>query len=314
MIRFLALRLVRLVVTMLVCSFIVYGALYLAPGGALAAITGGRVLSAADQAQIISQYHLNDPFIDRYLTWLGHAVTGDFGQSLVSREQVSALIAPRIATTALLVVYSSVMIVIIGVGLGLFAATRGGRADQLVVASMSAFAAVPSFVAAALLLALFSVQIRAFPSFGSGTGFAGQLYHLTLPAAALAIAAIGYIGRVTRSAVLEEQGRDHVQTAVSRGLAHREVVRSHVLRNALVPITTTAGITIASLIAGSVVIEQVFALNGLGSLLLTSINEKDFAVVQGVSLILVAGFVIINTLVDMIYPVLDPRIRRGGAS
>lgn len=304
----------RLVLTLLVCSFVVYGAVYLAPGGAMAAITGGRVLSAQDQAEIVKMYHLDDPFLPRYTAWLGNAVTGHFGQSIVSRQPVIDLITPRLETTLLLVAYASLLIIVFGVGLGLVAATRGGLPDRLIVAAVGAFSAVPTFVASAVLLTVFAVGLGLFPSFGSGTGFIDMIYHLTLPAWALALTAIGYVARVARTSVLAEQVRDHVLTAVSRGLSRRDIIRSHILRNALVPISTGVGVTIAGLIAGAVVAEQVFALNGLGSLLLNSIADKDYAVVQAVSLILVAGFVIVNAAVDMLYPLLDPRIRTGAPS
>lgn len=313
-IRFVAARMVRLGVTMLVCSVVVYGALYLAPGGVLSAITGGRLLSKADQAQIVAQYHLDDPLALRYMTWLGHALTGDLGRSLVSRQPVVDFIGPRIETTALLVAYGAVLIVVVGVGSGLLAATRRGAVDGIVVAATGASAAVPSFVAAAFLVAVFAVALGIFPTFGSGSGRIGdRILHLTLPAVALALASIGYVSRVTRSVVLEEQNRDHVQTAIARGFTRPRVLGAHVVRNSLVPITTTVGVTIAGLIAGSVVVERIFALDGLGSLLLTAIDQKDYAVVQAVTLILVASFVALNAVVDLLYPVLDPRIGRGSA-
>jgi peptide/nickel transport system permease protein len=311
--RLIFLRLVRLVVTMLVCSFVVFGALYLAPGGALGAITGGRILSEVDQAEIVRLYNLDAPFFERYALWLGGLAQGDFGISLISREPVLALIEPRLVTTAVLVGYAGILIVIVGVGLGLLAALRGGWTDRLTVAAMSVCAAVPGFLAASILLLVFAVGLGWFPSFGAGSGFIDRVYHLTLPAVALALAAVGYIGRVSRASFLEEKGRDHVQTAVSRGLPGGVVVGSHIVRNALVPISTSVGVTIAGLIAGAVVVEQVFALNGLGSLLIHGVAQKDFAVVQAVTLVLVGGFVAINTLVDLLYPVLDPRIRKAMA-
>ena len=316
MIRFVAARMVRLVVTMLVCSVVVYGALYLAPGGVISAITGGRLLSKEDQAQLVAQYHLDDPLALRYATWLGHALTGDLGRSLVSRQPVVDFIGPRIETTALLVAYGAVLIVVVGVGSGLLAATRRGAVDGIVVAATGASAAVPSFVAAAFLVAVFAVALGIFPTFGSGSGsgsIGDRIVHLTLPAVALALASIGYVSRVTRSVVLEEQNRDHVQTAIARGFTRPRVLGAHVVRNSLVPITTTVGVTIAGLIAGSVIVERVFALDGLGSLLLTAIDQKDYAVVQAVTLILVASFVVLNAVVDLLYPVLDPRIGRGPA-
>jgi peptide/nickel transport system permease protein len=145
--------------------------------------------------------------------------------------------------------------------------------------------------------------------FGSGQGFGDQLVHLLLPSIALAIAATGYVARVSRAAFIGELGRDHVATARGRGLGEGRVVRHHVIRNALVPVTTSLGLTVASLIAGAVVVEDAFQLNGLGSLLIQAVNNHDFPVVQAVSLLLVASFIIVNTLVDIAYPLFDPRLR-----
>jgi peptide/nickel transport system permease protein len=175
----------------------------------------------------------------------------------------------------------------------------------------SAAAATPSFVAAIVLITVFSVNLGWFPVFGGGSGLTGRITHLTLPAFALALSWIGLLARVTRSAMIEELGREHVQAARSRGLPERAIIRRHGLRNALIPITTVSGLIVPGLISGAVVVESAFALNGLGSLLLQSVATKDFPVVQAISLILVAAFVIINTLVDLLYTTIDPRVTLG---
>ena len=141
-----------------------------------------------------------------------------------------------------------------------------------------------------------------------------MLWHLTMPAAALALAGTAYVARLTRTAATEELAREHVDTARSRGIPEPLVVRRHVLRNAMIPITTVSGLTIAGLIAGSVVVENAFALNGLGSYLVSSVEQKDFPVVQAIALLLVAAFVVINTIVDILYAVIDPRIRLSGGT
>jgi peptide/nickel transport system permease protein len=148
--------------------------------------------------------------------------------------------------------------------------------------------------------------------FGSGNGFFDQLYHLFLPAIALALAGLAYIARVTRVAVKTEASREHVQTAESRGVPRREIVRRHILRNAMIPITTVTGLMIAGTISSTVVVETAFGLDGLGSLLVQAVTAKDFAVVQAVSLILVSAFLVINLLVDLSYYLIDPRIRGKG--
>ena len=160
-------------------------------------------------------------------------------------------------------------------------------------------------------LSSFAIRLGWFPAFGSGDGLADRLYHLTLPAVALAISSLAVVARVTRAAVREELVREHVQTAISRGLPRSMIVRKHVLRNAAIPITTVSGVTMASLLALSAVVERAFSVNGLGAYLVNAATTNDFAVVQGISLFIVAAFTVTNTVVDMLYAVLDPRINLG---
>jgi peptide/nickel transport system permease protein len=180
-----------------------------------------------------------------------------------------------------------------------------------VLVGTTVLAALPAFVASTFLISTFSVGLGWFPAFGSGDGLFDQLKHLTLPAVALAGASMALVARVTRTSVRAEMGREHVQTAVSRGIPRATIVRRHVLRNAAIPITTVAGVTVASLIALAAVVERAFSLNGLGSYLVSAAASKDFAVVQGISLVLVTVFVVINTLVDLAYAFLDPRVELG---
>lgn len=309
--RFFLRRLAMLVGTLLVSSFVIFSALFLAPGNPIAVLSGGRSLPPDAVRILEARYHLNEPFLTQYWLWLKGALHGDFGISIALRENVSTLIAARIGTTAALVLYASVLILVIGIGLGLVAGLRRGLLDTSVLAVTAISAAIPSFVAAIVLILLFSVKVRWFPSLGNGQGVFGTIYHLTLPAVALAISSLAIVARVTRASVREEFGREHVQTAVSRGIPYRQLVRRHVLRNAAIPITTISGITIASLIAISAVVERAFSLNGLGAYLVAAANSKDFAVVQGISLVLVTAFVVVNVLVDVLYAVLDPRVDLG---
>ena len=162
-----------------------------------------------------------------------------------------------------------------------------------------------------MLILLFSVKLGWFPALGNGTDFWSNVQHLTLPAIALAISSLAIVSRVTRAAVREEADREHVQTAISRGIPARQLIRRHVLRNAAIPIATVSGITIASLIAVAAVVETAFSLNGLGAYLVQAAESKDLAVVQGISLVLVAAFVLINAVVNVLYAALDPRVALG---
>lgn len=311
MLAFLARRLAMLAATLLVASFAVYGALYLAPGSPIATLTGGRAPSPEVVAQLNRTYHLDDPFLVRYWRWLVAALHGDLGQSIPLHADVSTIVAQRIGVTAGLVLLTSVIIIVAGVGLGLLGALTHGWVDGGVLLTSTVSAAMPSFAAAVVLQFIFAVELGWLPALGTGTGFVDSLKHLLLPALALAASSVALVTRVTRTVVREELGREHVQTAVSRGLPWRTILRRHVLRNASIPITTVVGLTIASLIALSAIVETAFGLNGLGAYLVQAAQNKDFAVVQGISLVLVVAFVVTNTLVDLLYALLDPRVALG---
>lgn len=310
--RFLAARLAMLLTCLLVASFVTFAALYLAPGNPIDALSGSKPLPPNAVEVLEKRYHLDEPFLSQYGHWLNGALHGDLGLSIQSREDVSTIIAERMWTTASLVLYASVLIVVLGVGMGVLGGLRAGwpRTATLVVTSVSA--SFPSFVAAIGLILLFAVKLRWFPALGAGgEGFLDTVRHLTLPACALAIASLGLVARVTASSVQAESTRDHVTTAVSRGIPRRHLIRRHILRNAAIPITTVTGVTIASLIASSAIVEIAFSLNGLGSSLVIAARTKDLAVVQGIALLLVVAFVVTNAVVDMLYAVLDPRVSLG---
>jgi peptide/nickel transport system permease protein len=309
--RYFVRRLAMLIVSLLVASFVIFAAIYLAPGNPLAALSGGRSIPPESLHVLEARYHLDQPFLIQYWYWLSNAVHGNLGISITLRENVSDLIASRISTTAGLVLYSSILIIALGVGLGILSGLRPGLLDTSILVITAISASLPAFVAAIVLILVFAVQLQWFPSIGNGTGFLDQVKHLTLPAFALAVSSLAIVARVTRSAIREEAGREHVQTAVSRGIPTAQLIWRHVLRNAAIPITTISGITIASLIAVAAVVEVVFGLAGLGAYLVQSAQSKDLAVVQGISLLLVTAFVAVNVLVDVLYVVLDPRVSLG---
>jgi len=311
LLRFILKRLVTLVLTLLASSFVIYSSLYLAPGNPIATLTGGRTPSPEAIAILEHRYHLDQPFLVRYWLWLKAALTGDFGVSIPHHQEVSDIIRERATVTLGLVLYASLLILAVGIGLGVLAALRPGVTDGGVIVATTISAALPAFVASIILLLVFAVNLGWFPATGEGEGVVGRIEHLTLPAIALAMTSMALVARVTRAAVRDELGREHVQTAVSRGIPFRLTLRRHVLRNAAIPITTIAGLTIASLIAVSAVVERAFNLNGLGAYLVEAAQSKDFAVVQGISLVLVAAFVITNMVVDILYALLDPRVTLG---
>ena len=311
-VKFFAVRLLRLVVTLLVSSMIIFAALEFAPGSPLAALAGGRTLSPEAIAALTERYHLDDPFLTRYFTWLGNVLHGDFGVSIQKRQDVTQIIIGRATTTLTLVLMAAVIIIVVGVGMGIASGLRHRSANLVTLAATAVMAAIPAFVAAAFLLMVFSARLGWFPALGTGDGSFGDLaWHLVLPSLALAVASIAIVARVTRAAVREQLMADHVQTAVSRGIPYPTIVRRHVLRNSGIPIVTISGLTVASLIAISAVVETAFSVNGLGSYLVQSSSTKDLPMVQGISLVFVTAFVVMNVLIDITTALLDPRTRHS---
>jgi peptide/nickel transport system permease protein len=237
---------------------------------------------------------------------------GNLGLSVQFRQPVAGLIASRIPTTAFLCGYAAVLVIGGGLLLGAAGALAGRRLDQTLTVLLAGAAAVPSFVAGLGLIYLLAVWSHVLPSGGTGSGFAGQLEHMTLPAVALALAFLAVVARVTRQAMRDQMRREHVDMAVSRGLPRPLIVRRHIFWNALAPVSTVSALVLAGLITGTTVVEGTFGLNGVGSLLVTSVQSKDFPVVQGIVLLLVAVYVMLNTLVDLGYALLNPQVRTGG--
>lgn len=301
--------------TLLTASFVVFGAMYLAPGNPASFLLAGRSASPEALASINAQYHLDDPFLMRYVRWLGDILQGDFGRSITYRTDVSRLLADRLPTTLLLIVMSLAVVVAVGLLLGRIAAVRGGATDSAILVTTTFAVGTPSFVAAVLLQGLFAVNLGWFPSSGAGDGGLGDmLWHLTLPSIALALYLIGMLARVTRSAMLEALDSDHVTVARSRGVPERQVIKRHVFRNSLGTVLTTGGLIVSTLLVCTILVETAFSIGGIGQLLELSTTTKDFPTVQAISLIIVALFMIVNLIVDLLLPLVDPRVTLGTRS
>lgn len=301
-----------LLLTLFLASLLVFFSRFLVPGDPARFLLRGRDPSPEAIAQIRERYGLDLPAWQQYLRWLGGILHGDFGRSLQYRQDVTVVIGERLPVTLLLVIMAGTIIAAVGITLGIVAALNRGRAaDRLTLIALTVLGAIPSFVGSIVLIAVFAVQLGWFPSFGSGEGFFDEIYHLVLPSIALAIVFIVLVGKVTRSAMVEQLDREHVEVATSRGLTRPTVVRRHVLRNALGPIVTVSGILIAGLIVASSIVESAFGLAGIGSLLVQSVDRLDFPVVQAIVLFVVTAFVVVNAIVDVLEPWIDPRSAAG---
>jgi peptide/nickel transport system permease protein len=312
--RFVVRRLAGLAVTLLLASLLIFSSLYLAPGSPENVVFGSRTPTPAARAAVRHQLHLDRPLPVRYWDWLAGALHGDFGRSMVTNQPVADRVGAGLATTLTLVLLAALMITVLGLVLGAAAALRPGPVDALVNLVTSVSVAVPPFVASAMLISFFAVRLGWFPASGVEDGFGGRIHALVLPALALALISCGFLARVTRNAMREQLAKEHVQTAIVRGLPRRYVIRRHVLRNALPPIITVIGLQVAGLFASTLVVESAFSVPGIGRLTIQSVAQKDFPVVQAVALLLVAAFVVANAVTDLAQGLVDPRLRAGAGA
>ncbi|MEV8214041.1 ABC transporter permease [Leifsonia sp. NPDC077715] len=308
-------HLAGLVITLLVVSALVFLCLYLVPGDPASFLTQGRNVDPATLAAVRAHYGLDQPIVVQYLTWLWGVLHGDLGRSLQFHDSVANLIGSRIPTTVELIVMAGAIIGVVGLLAGIVAAAKNGTTlDKGILIVLSAFSAIPPFVAAIALIFVFAVQLGWFPAFGAGDGFIDSVWHLVLPSIALALTFIALVGRVTRTVMAEQLGREHVEVATSRGVRRGTIVRRHALRNAVGPIATVSGLIVAGMLVLTSVVESSFGLSGFGSLLIQAVQRKDFPVVQAIVLIVVVAFVVVNAVVDLLMPFMDPRAAAGAAA
>ena len=310
--RRIASKLGALLLTLFLASLLVFFSRFLVPGDPVRFLLRGRKPSAEAVAAVTEQFGLDLPPWQQYLNWLLGMLQGDFGRSLQFRQDVATVVGDRLPVTLGLVVMAGIMIVIVGLAAGVVAALNRGRlADRAVLIFLTVLGAIPSFVGAIVLISVFAVGLGWFPTFGSGEGFFDTVYHLVLPSIALAIVFVVLIGKVTRSSMVEQIGKEHVEVATSRGLTRAQVVRRHVLRNSIGPIVTVSGVLVAGLLVASTIVEAAFGISGLGSLLVQSVNRLDFPVVQAIVLFVVTAFVVVNAVIDLLEPWIDPRAAAG---
>ncbi|MBN43170.1 MAG: peptide ABC transporter [Alphaproteobacteria bacterium] len=312
MLTFLARRVLLLLATLLVASFAIFVVLEVLPGDA-ALLMLGIEAQPDTLAALRDQMGLDRPALSRYLAWVGGLAAGETGVSYTYGVPVSQLISERMSVTLPLALMALVLSVVIAIPIGMLAATRRGTVRDYGVMGFSQIGmAVPNFWFAILSILFFAVLLGWFPASGFPGWEAGvrkALWALVLPAISLALPEAAILARVTRTAVLDTLEADYVRMARAKGLGPRRVLWSHVLRNALVPITTIIGLQFAFLLAGSIVVEAVFALPGLGRLTFQAVSKRDLIVLRDVILLLVTLVVIVNFLVDIAYAVIDPRAR-----
>jgi ABC-type dipeptide/oligopeptide/nickel transport system permease component len=307
--RYLLFRLADAIPTILLVLTLVFIAMRILPGDPAIAALGDN--ATAEQLQLFRErMGLNAPLWQQYINFVIGTLSLDFGRSAMTDQPVLGLIAYNLPYTIELTIVAMIMGVVVGVPFGVWAATHRNGLPDSAMRGFSLFGyAIPDFYLGALLLITFALNLGWFPINGGGTGFIDRMHHVFLPALTLALVKAAFIGRLTRTSLLEVMGRDYVRTARAKGARETRVIYRHGLRNALLPLTTGLGLSMLATLSGSVAIELVFNRPGIGKLLISAIAERDYGVIQGGVVVFAMFVVLINLAMDLIYIVVDPRIR-----
>jgi peptide/nickel transport system permease protein len=309
MLRMIGARLLDAVPTVLLVLTLVFIALRILPGDpALVAL--GEYATPEQLALFRRQTGLDGPLWTQYVVFVRDMLMLEFGQSLINRTPVVQLLADNLPYTIELTLVATGMGLLAGIPLGVLAAVNRNRLPDTGVRLFSLVGyAIPDFYLGALLLIVFALNLGWFPINGGGVGFADRMYHVALPALTLATVKAAFIGRLTRTSLLETLGKDYIRTARAKGARETRVIYRHGLRNALLPVATGLGLSLLATLSGSVAIELVFNRPGIGEVLISAIAKRDYPVVQGGVVVFAFLVVLVNLLVDLAYIVIDPRIR-----
>jgi peptide/nickel transport system permease protein len=304
-------------VALWLASVIVFLGVRAMPGDPALALAGEE-RDPASLAEIREKYGLNDPLVVQYVRWAVLALQGDLGESVRTGLSVGDTIVDKLPITIELAVLSVLVAVLIGIPTGIFAAARKGRpVDYMSNAVGLAGLSIPNFWLGLVLILLFAIKIDLFPASGYVPFFEdplGNLYRMTLPAIVLGTGLAAIVMRQMRSSMLESLDSDYVRTARAKGLSEWSVVGYHAFRNSLITVVTVIGLQLGGLISGAVVTEQIFVIPGFGNLIVSAVFQRDLPVIQGAVLVAAAGYIVVNLLVDLLYSVLNPRIRVSGGA
>jgi peptide/nickel transport system permease protein len=311
---YVARRILQIVPTVLLVTVLVFGLLQVTGGDPIAIMMGPSATSELIE-QVRHELGLDQPSYVRYPRWLGRVIQGDLGKSIRTRRPVADMILARLPTTLTLAASATLFSVIVGIASGTYAAVRRGRPGSALIGALAIVgASVPSYFLALVLMVILGVELRLLPIAAFSVDVLrspGALANLIMPTVALGAAYAALLSRTTRASVLEAFQQDYVRTARAKGLSERTVTGRHVLANALLPVVTQITVNAVYLLGGSVFVETIFALPGIGSLLVESIIARDLPVVQGITLVVGLLFVVANIVTDLAYSVLDPRIRHA---
>ncbi len=313
MLKYITLRLVMLPFLLIGVATVVFILFQFTPGDPISARFGLRIsdFSPAQLERMREDLGLNDPVPVQYFRYIGNLLRGDLGISITSRRPVMEEILSRMPATLELALTSILLVTLLSVPLGFMAATwRGSILDNATTSLALVGFSMPSFWLGIMFILLFSIQFNVLPTSGRGEGIIlNRLNYLVLPTLTLSLGLIGYNARIVRSAVLEVQNMDYVMTARSKGLRERQVLFRHILPNVLIPIVTVLGLQFAGLLGGAVIIEMIFAWPGIGRLAVNAVFRRDYPIILGTTIFFSAIYIVVNLIIDILYSVIDPRIR-----
>ncbi|MGN0317107.1 MAG: ABC transporter permease [Lachnospira sp.] len=316
MVKYTLKRLGYVLITLFILSVFVFALIHITPGDP------ARIMLGADASQeevdlLTEQLGLNDPLITQYFDWIAGACRGDLGTSYSRKGSVMSEIGTALTPTIELALLAQILATLIAIPLGIIAAKKKGKAaDSGIIAFAQLGISIPSFLLSLLLVMIFSVQLKLFPVAGFKTiekvGLIGHLKYIALPVISLALMQCAMLTRMTRASMIDVINNDYIKTAKAKGVKQRVIMYKHALRNALIPILTTIGQSFASLLSGAAVVETVYNIPGVGQLIVSSVTKRDYPMIQGIVLVVSLIYILINLAIDLLYGVIDPRIRITG--
>jgi len=307
--RFVGLRLLQAVPVLLGVTLVAFLAIHLVPGDPVRIMLQGRASDAA-VAEIYARLGMDKPLIVQYALFVGRALVGDLGTSIIQRAPVATIVGERLGASTFLLAYATLISVLLAVPLAVWAAARRDRlADHVIRIAGTVSFAMPSFWIGLILILGFGLTLKWFPIAGFGRGFGGHMHHLFLPALTIALFLAPLLIQSLRAAMLEAMTVEHVEVARAKGLSETRILFKYVLRAALIPVVTILAVNIGWLLSGSVIVESVFSVAGLGTLLVHAVSTRDYPVIQGLTLVFAVLVIGVNLLADLAYALIDRRVR-----
>ncbi len=310
MVKFILKRLLQFVVVFFVASVLIFAMVRMSDTDPVAVILGGKPTSEETIAAIKAKFYLDRPVVEQYFIWMGGMLRGDLGLSFQYQSPVSDQIASRLPVTLGLVVFGSLLALVIAIPVGVLCAIKKNSwVDRVCSTITLIMAGSPPFLTSIILVVLATKFFPNYPIIGGFSTPKEFFVRMALPSVALAFVMIALAARVTRSSMIEQRNAPYTMTAVAKGVPERSIIWKHNLKNAIIPVISVVSIQIGSMVVGAVLVENVFSLAGLGTLLIDSIKGSDYNIVQAITMLLILIFLVISTVVDIIYAAIDPRIR-----